>query len=101
MNKVKFENYFIYELSGRQLMEYYEYIEGLGELTPSKSLDLACLLISMSVKDKDGNPVYTVETSKDLPFTEISKLSQKVIEVSGMGEKKNLKNDIKDSSSTN
>jgi hypothetical protein len=100
MKKEKFEGAFIRELSGRQLIEYYEHVQNLGELAPSKSLELACLLISMGVSDKDGNPLYTVESAKDLPFTQISKLSQKVIEVSGMGDKKNLPNAKKDSSST-
>lgn len=100
MKQVKFEDYCIYELSGRQLIEYYDFINELGELNPSKSLELACLLISMSVKDKDGNPVFTKESAKDLSFTDITKLSSKVIEVSGMGETKNLKNSRKDSSTT-
>lgn len=100
MNQVKFEGVYIKELSGKQLIEYYEHIQELGELTPSKSLELACLLISMGVVDKDGNPVYTVESAKDLPFTQITKLSSKVVEVSGMGEKKELKNSLPDSSVT-
>lgn len=97
MKTIKFEGVYVKELSGKQLIEYYEYIQGLGELTPSKSLELACLLISMGVVDKEGNSKYTVEQVKDLPFTQISKLSNKVIEVSGMGNS-NLKNEENSSS---
>jgi hypothetical protein len=100
MKNEKFEGVFIKELSGKQLIEYYEYIQKLGEMTPSKSLELACMLISMAVCDKDGNPVYTVESAKDLPFTQISRLSAKVIDVSEMGATDNLKNVKKNSSST-
>lgn len=92
---------YIKELSGKQLIEFYEFATKLGDLTPAKNLELACLLISMAVCDKEGKPLYTVETAMDLPATEITILSTKVVGVSGMGETSNLKNAQKDSSISN
>lgn len=89
------------ELSGKQFMEFLEFVQSLGELTPSKNLEVACLLISMGVCDKDGTPLYTVEQAKDLPFSEIQLLSNKVIDFNALGEKDNLKNAQKNSSTIN
>jgi hypothetical protein len=87
------------ELSGKQLMEFLEFSQSLGELTPSKNLKVACMLISMSACDKEGKLLYTPETAEELPFSEIQLLSDKVIALNKMGETKNLPNG-KNSSTT-
>lgn len=100
IEKTELKGIFVKELSGEQLIEFLEYVQTLGELTPAKNLEVACMLISMGACDKDGNPHYTPEKAKKLPWREIQLLSSKVIEVSGMGETNNLKNALKDSSTT-
>jgi hypothetical protein len=103
---------YIRELSGKQLLQYNERIESLQkanpELTPSSSLELICLMVSLVACDEEGNLLFTEEDVKalmDNSFVVLNRLAQKALELSGINPKAvaevtdNLKN-VKDSSTT-
>jgi hypothetical protein len=105
---------YIRELSGKQLFQYNERIESLQkvtpELTPSSSLELVSLLVSLSACDEAGNLLFTEEDVKELSnnsFSVLMRLMKKALELSGINPKAigevadNLKNAQKDSSTTN
>jgi hypothetical protein len=104
---------YVRELSGKQLLEYNERIEKLQkdnpELTPSSSLELMCLLVSLVTCDDEGNLLFTEEDVKELgnnSFAVLSRLTSKALELSGINPKaidevlSNLPNEKKDSSTT-
>lgn len=98
IEKTELKGVNVKELSGKDLISFLEFTQTLGELTPSKNLEVACLLISMSACDKEGKTLYTPETAKELALTDIQLLVSKISELNNMGEKENLKNAKKDSS---
>lgn len=104
---------YIRELSGKQLLEYNEFVEKLQkespELTPSNSLELVATLVSLVAVDENGDPLFTREDVKSLmdnSFVSLTTLANKALELSGLSKsleevKDNLKKAGTDSSFTN
>lgn len=89
------------ELSGKDLITFLEFTQNISQLTPSKNLEVACLLISMGACDKEGKTLYTQEQAKELSLTDIQLLVNKISELNNMGDKNSLKKVHTDSSTIN
>ncbi len=102
---------YVHALTARQLLQYNEKIEALKKVNPElgteNSLELVALLIVYGASDKEGVPLFTVEDVDklmDSSIDDLTKISMKVLELSGMKQgildevAANLKNDQKSSS---
>jgi hypothetical protein len=82
------------ELSGKALLDYRERVQKMqdevgenAEVTPSQSLSLMALLISLTVCDENGQLMFTEDEANQLAYGSISvlqRLSEKAMDVSGI-----------------
>jgi hypothetical protein len=107
----------IRELSGKALLDYRARVGEMqaeagenADVTPSQSLELMALLISLTVCNEDGNLMFTESEASQLAYGSISvlqRLSEKAMEVSGISKQvadevaDNLKNAQNSSSTAN
>jgi hypothetical protein len=102
------QGFFVRELGGKSLLEYKELIQRMEkevdgeELSTAQGIDLMTDLVYRTACNANGTPYFVSREETDL-FANISlarleKASDKAMELSGMGANKNLKNELKSSS---
>jgi hypothetical protein len=103
---------YLRELGTPQLMAYNDRIKTIGkrgkkDVSPSTSLELMALLVSMSACDKEGNLLFSEKDAATLQYNNpvaLLKLSVRIAELSGMANEgiqevsANLKKAVSDSS---
>jgi len=104
---------YVREMNGLQLLSYNQRVMELQktnkEITPTLSVALMALMVSMTVCDETGELLFTESDAKQLAQNSISvlmKLSTKALEISGLSKavinevNSQLKNALPDSSIT-
>src|SRR5690349_6706223 len=92
--------FFIRELGGKSLLEFYELIKDkdMESLSKSESIDIMVELVYRTACNADGTAYFAsieeTELFANTSITLLQKASDKAEELSGMGANKNLKNDL-------